>query len=145
MNGSGDIHSGDAYEASSSTTNSTQRRVKKNGKPSPKAPSKKGSLMENANMKNMMAKMMQKNMSSTSDSAEDAKLNAAARKKLKTSSFALPGRRYPINDPNHARAALSMVARHGTPSEKARVRAAVHKKYPAIGKSGKSKGKGRSK
>jgi hypothetical protein len=66
---------------------------------------------------------------------EEAKLTAAGRKKIKTSSFALPGKRaYPIHDPSHARAALSMVAKHGTPAEKKRVRAAVKKKYPSIGK-----------
>ena len=63
-----------------------------------------------------------------------AKLNAAARKKLPTSTFALPGRRYPINDENHARAALSMVARHGSPYEQRAVRSAVHRKFPNIGK-----------
>jgi hypothetical protein len=59
------------------------------------------------------------------------------------SDFALPGRgegpkgagagSYPINDPNHARNALARVAQHGSPSEQARVRAAVHRKYPGIG------------
>ena len=63
------------------------------------------------------------------------KLSTAARKALSSSSFVFPKeRRYPIHDANHARAALSMVAKHGTPSEKARVRAAVHRRYPNIGK-----------
>lgn len=75
-----------------------------------------------------------------SNIAEDKKLTAKARKHIKGSNFALPGRRYPINDPNHARAALSMVAQHGSPAEKAKVRAAVHRKYPNIGKSSKGKG-----
>lgn len=75
-----------------------------------------------------------------SNIAEDKKLTAKARKHIKGSNFALPGRRYPINDPNHARAALSMVARHGTPAEKAAVRRKVHAKYPNIGKGSKSKG-----
>jgi len=63
-----------------------------------------------------------------------AKLTAKGRKRMKTSSFALPGRRYPINDRAHARNALARVAQHGTASEKARVRAAVHRKYPTMGK-----------
>ena len=64
-----------------------------------------------------------------------AKLTAAKRNKLKTSTFAIPGeRKYPVNDPNHARNALARVAQHGSPSEKARVRAKVHAKYPSIGK-----------
>jgi hypothetical protein len=53
---------------------------------------------------------------------------------IKKSNFALPGRRYPIQDISHARNALARVSQHGTPSEKKRVRAAVHKKYPSIGK-----------
>ena len=64
-----------------------------------------------------------------------AKLTAAKRKRLKSSSFVFPkSRRYPIQDKSHARSALSMVAKHGSPSEKARVRAAVHRKYPSIGR-----------
>ena len=62
-----------------------------------------------------------------------AKLTAAARNKLSSGSFALPGRRYPINDPSHARNALARVSQHGTPAEKSKVRAAVHRKYPTIG------------
>ncbi len=61
------------------------------------------------------------------------KLTAAKRKNLKTSEFAEPKeRKYPINDKNHARAALSMVSKHGTSAEKAKVRKAVKKKYPSI-------------
>jgi hypothetical protein len=62
-----------------------------------------------------------------------AKLTAAARNKLSSGSFALPGRRYPINDPSHARNALARVSQHGSSAEKAKVRAAVHRKYPSIG------------
>lgn len=71
--------------------------------------------------------------SAAEDDMEKAKLDAAARNSLPDSAFALPGRRYPIHDENHARAALSEVAQHGTPEEKAKVRAAVHRKYPDIG------------
>lgn len=63
-----------------------------------------------------------------------AKLTAASRKKIKGSSFALPGRRYPIEDASHARNALSRVSQNGSSSEKATVRAAVARKYPGIGK-----------
>lgn len=62
-----------------------------------------------------------------------AKLKGWQRKKLPVGDFALPGRRYPINDESHARNALSRVSANGTPGEKAKVRAAVHRKYPAIG------------
>jgi hypothetical protein len=64
-----------------------------------------------------------------------AKLTAAARKRLPKSSFALPKKDgYPIEDKSHARNALSRVSQHGTPAEKTKVRAAVHRKYPSIGK-----------
>ena len=63
-----------------------------------------------------------------------AKLSAKQRHALPKSMFALPGERYPINDTNHARNALARVSQHGSPSEKKRVRAAVHRKYPSIGK-----------
>lgn len=67
-----------------------------------------------------------------------AKLTSRARKNIPTSEFALPGRRYPIEDKAHARNALSRVAQNGTPAEKAKVRAAVHRRYPDIGGSGGS-------
>lgn len=63
-----------------------------------------------------------------------AKLTAKARNKIKTSNFALPGRRYPIHDRSHAANALARVSQYGSPSEKARVRAAVRRKYPGMGK-----------
>jgi hypothetical protein len=62
-------------------------------------------------------------------------LTAKKRNALKKSSFAEPGKRaYPIQDASHARNALARVSQHGTPAEKAKVRAAVHRKYPSIGK-----------
>jgi len=74
-----------------------------------------------------------------------AKLNMAARKRLPSSSFALPGKgegksgkgsgSYPIPDASHARNALARVAQHGSSSEKAAVRAKVKAKFPNIGKS----------
>jgi hypothetical protein len=68
-----------------------------------------------------------------------AKLTSKARSKLKSSSFAVPSKKpgsgsYPIPDASHARNALARVSQHGSPSEKAKVRAAVHRKYPSIGK-----------
>lgn len=62
------------------------------------------------------------------------KLTYAARKKIKGKNFALPGRRYPIEDAAHGRNALARVSQHGTPEEKAIVRRKVHAKYPSIGK-----------
>jgi hypothetical protein len=73
-----------------------------------------------------------------------AKLTPAKRQNLKSSSFALPGKgegkggkgagSYPIPDASHARNALARVAQHGTPAEKATVRAKVKAKFPGIGK-----------
>lgn len=65
-----------------------------------------------------------------------AQLTSSSRKAIPTGEFALPGRRYPIEDASHARNALSRVSANGTPAEKATVRAKVHRKYPSIGKSG---------
>jgi hypothetical protein len=75
------------------------------------------------------------------------KLNAAQRRKLPKSDFALPqklnkgpsGKKmtkgaYPIPDESHARNALSRVSANGTPAQKKEVRAKVHAKYPDIGK-----------
>ena len=63
------------------------------------------------------------------------KLTYAARKALPSSAFALGKGRYPIEDASHARNALSRVSQFGSSSEKARVRAAVHSRYPGIGRS----------
>lgn len=62
-----------------------------------------------------------------------AKLTAKSRDAIPGSDFALPGRRYPIENASHARNALSRVSANGTPAEKATVRAKVHAKYPGIG------------
>lgn len=70
-------------------------------------------------------------------------LSAKDRQALPKSDFALPGRgegpkgagagSYPIPDASHARNALSRVSVNGSSSEKAKVRAAVHRKFPGIG------------
>ena len=62
-----------------------------------------------------------------------AKLTTKARKAIPTKNFALPGRRYPINDPAHARNALARAAQNATPAEQATIRRKVHAKYPSIG------------
>ena len=67
-----------------------------------------------------------------------AKLYSAARKALPMKSFAEPDKRkYPIENEAHARNALARVAQSGTPAEKAKVKAAVKKKYPSIGNADK--------
>lgn len=62
-----------------------------------------------------------------------SKLTTGRRTEIPGSDFALPGRRYPVEDASHARNALARVSQHGTPEEKAKVRAKVHAKYPGIG------------
>lgn len=70
------------------------------------------------------------------------KLSYKERENLPSHDFAIPGSRsYPIHDEAHARNALARVSQFGSPEEKARVRAAVHRKYPHIGRaSAMSKG-----
>jgi hypothetical protein len=62
-------------------------------------------------------------------------LSTKDRKRLSKKSFALPGKRkYPIPDKAHARNALARVAQNGTPAEQKKVKAAVRKKFPSLGK-----------
>ncbi len=64
-----------------------------------------------------------------------AKLTSKKRKSLPSSSFVFPKtRKFPIEDKNHARNALSRVGAKGGEVE-TKVRSAVHRKYPNIGKS----------
>jgi hypothetical protein len=59
-------------------------------------------------------------------------LTARGRRQIDLKNFALPGRRYPINDIRRARNALSRVAQHGTKAEQRKVHRAVCRKYPSI-------------
>jgi uncharacterized protein DUF6582 len=62
-----------------------------------------------------------------------SKLTSSERNKLPKGDFGLPGqRKYPLNDPNHARNALARVAQHGTKSEKKEIREKVHDRFPGI-------------
>lgn len=71
----------------------------------------------------------------TKESLEEKKLTYAQKKALPKSDFVYPKeRKYPIPDESHARNALARVAQSGTDAEKKRVKAAVHKKFPKIGK-----------
>lgn len=83
-----------------------------------------------------------------------SKLTAAQRRRLPKKDYALKGDpdhdergkrdsdkdgdkgSYPIEDANHARMALAMVSMHGTPEMKAKVRAAVRRKFPGIKQKG---------
>ncbi len=61
-----------------------------------------------------------------------ATLTTKTRNSLSASSFAGPDRSYPIQDMSHARNALARVSGNGMPELKAKVRAAVHAKFPGI-------------
>lgn len=61
-----------------------------------------------------------------------AKLKAATRNKLPSSSFAGPDRSYPINDASHARNALARASQHASPALKSKIQAKVHRKFPGI-------------
>jgi hypothetical protein len=65
--------------------------------------------------------------------AKSPKLTAKKRAALPKSSFALPAqKKYPIDTAGRARDALARVSANGTPGQKAQVRKAVAKRYPAI-------------
>jgi hypothetical protein len=64
-----------------------------------------------------------------------AKLTSATRNALPSKDFVFPKtRKFPIEDANHARDALSRAGAKGGAVE-SKVRAAVHRKFPGIGKS----------
>ena len=76
------------------------------------------------------------------DRLEEKDLSYKERQDMPSSQFALPGKgsgpegkqggSYPIPDESHARNALARVSQHGSEAEKAKVRAAVKKKFPGI-------------
>lgn len=64
-----------------------------------------------------------------------AKLDAKERNAIPSKEFALPGeRKFPIEDRSHAQNALARAAQSGVSEIKAKVTAAVHRKYPDMGK-----------
>jgi len=64
---------------------------------------------------------------------DESKLTYAQRQELPDSAFVYPAeRKYPIHDLAHARNALARVSANGTPEEKAKVMAAVYRKYPEL-------------
>ena len=68
-----------------------------------------------------------------------AKITTKARKAIPSKDFAVPGRKYPIEDASHARNALSRVSANGSAEEKEEVREKVHEKYPRMGKPNRTK------
>lgn len=69
------------------------------------------------------------------------KLTSSKRNSLPGKDFAVPGRKYPVEDASHARNALARVSQHGDAKEKAEVRAKVHRKFPGIAQSALNKKK----
>ena len=61
-----------------------------------------------------------------------ANLTAKTRNNLPGKAFAGPGRSYPINDANHARAALSRASANASPTLQAQIKAKVRRKFPSI-------------
>ena len=62
------------------------------------------------------------------------KLTTRMRNNIGSKDFALPDRRYPIEDRAHAANAKARVSQFGTPAEKAEVDRKVAAKYPDMGK-----------
>lgn len=75
--------------------------------------------------------------------SKDDHLSAKERQGMPSSDFALPGKgngpkgagagSYPIPDRSHARNALARASQNASPSDAAKIRAAVHRKFPTIG------------
>lgn len=65
------------------------------------------------------------------------KLSSRARRSLPSSTFAMPGRKFPIPDRSHAQNALARASQKGGATKK-RVDAKVAKKFPGLINSGKS-------
>lgn len=63
-----------------------------------------------------------------------AKLTTKGRAKLPGKSFAGPNRSYPIPDKSHAANAKARASQFASPAVKAKVDAAVARKYPDMGK-----------
>lgn len=61
-----------------------------------------------------------------------AKLTTKARKAIPSKSFALPGRKYPIEDKAHARNALARASQFASAAQKKKIIAKVHRKFPGI-------------
>lgn len=70
-----------------------------------------------------------------------AKLTAKARKAIPSGEFALPGRRYPIQDRAHAANAKARAAQFATPAEKAKIDAKANRVLYGSGKAPKGRKK----
>jgi hypothetical protein len=90
-------------------------------------------ILQEATKMSNPAGYLEANILLSEDDLNLSTLTSKTRKGLDDSEFVFPKeRRYPIHDLAHARNALARVSQHGTPEEKAKVRAAVKKRYPNI-------------
>jgi hypothetical protein len=78
--------------------------------------------------------MAKSRKSKLSKKANQRRNTKSGRKRMGSKQFALPGKRYRIDDLAHARNALARVSQHGSPKQKAAVRKAVQRKYPSLRK-----------
>lgn len=69
----------------------------------------------------------------------DAKLSAAARKKLPASTFCGPDKSFPVGDCAHFSAALRLLGKYKGPGDKNRIRACIERKGSRLGCTSKSK------
>ncbi len=95
--------------------------------------------VESLEMKNTSDSLVRKALlnysGDTKMNKQAEKLTYTERKDLPTGVFAIPSeRKYPIEDEDHARAALMMVSTHGTPAEQEQVRKAVAERFPNLEK-----------
>jgi hypothetical protein len=61
-----------------------------------------------------------------------ARLTAKTRNALPDSAFAGRGRTYPVQNPSHARDALSLASQHASPALESKIQAKVHRRFPGI-------------
>lgn len=66
------------------------------------------------------------------------KLTTKQRNDLLSSSFAGPGRSYPIENASHARNALARGAQHASPELQSKIKSKVRRKFPNIMVEGES-------
>ena len=67
-----------------------------------------------------------------------AKLTSKQRNALPNSSFAGPGRSYPIEDASHARNALARASQNASPALQSKIKSKVKSRYPGIAVGGGS-------
>ena len=132
--------SASAHDGDDEKTSAARKRIYDASSPEDKKYMDANVIKNAANKKREIAQKGGKKVSEEIILEKD--LSAKERRALPNKDFALPGKgegpqgkqagSYPIPDEKHARSALSLVSQHGTPEEKAKVRAKVKKKFPGI-------------